>query len=129
MAPTGERAFLTLREWVRGLNLARGQVIATDLAGLQQPDPKAWWGVPVFLKYSSTGATPGDASIVPYNGPNRGVIFTPMLPDGQFRQYGDLPLYTFTDPPLSDGPPNSSPAGPTPNERSIPHRCAWPHHR
>jgi hypothetical protein len=24
-----------------------------------------------------------------------GVLFQPMLPDGEFRQYGDLPLATF----------------------------------
>ena len=48
----------------------------------------------VFIKYNSAS---GDAFASPYGGDARGVLFTPGLPDGAFRQYGYLPLRLFDD--------------------------------
>ena len=97
MAPTGERAFQTLKAWIPALRLPKGRVHAVDSNGVQLPDPQSWWSEPAYLKYSSTGNSPGDAFMSAYPGPNRGVIFTPIFADGEFRQYGDLPLATFSE--------------------------------
>ena len=48
----------------------------------------------MFIKYNSAS---GDAFASPYGGDARGVLFTPGLPDGAFRQYGYLPLRLFED--------------------------------
>ena len=43
----------------------------------------------VFVKYNSAS---GDAFLSGYAGDYRGVLYTPLLVDGDFRQYGYLPL-------------------------------------
>ena len=43
----------------------------------------------MFIKYNSDS---GDAFLSGYGGEYRGVLFTPELGDGAFRQYGYLPL-------------------------------------
>ena len=55
-----------------------------DAAGVPVEVPGA-----VFIKYNSAS---GDANLSGYDGVYRGVLFTPQLPDAQFRQYGYLPL-------------------------------------
>ena len=50
----------------------------------------------VFIKYNSTS---GDAYLSEYGGDARGVLFTPQLPDGLFRQFGYLPERLFGEPP------------------------------
>lgn len=96
MAETGERGLTTLKQWVTGLEISRGVLRAVDEAGAEVP-PDTYNGQPVYIKYSSK--TGGDAYMKPYGGGNRGVLFQPMLKDGEFRQYGDLPLATFAVPP------------------------------
>jgi hypothetical protein len=44
----------------------------------------------VFVKYNSES---GDAYLSGYAGEYRGVLFTPQLPDGAFRQFGYLPIH------------------------------------
>ena len=50
----------------------------------------------MFIKYNSAS---GDAFASPYGGGARGVLFTPALADGAFRQYGYLPLALFENAP------------------------------
>ena len=50
----------------------------------------------MFIKYNSAS---GDAFASGYGGEARGVLFTPGLPDGAFRQYGYLPLGLFENTP------------------------------
>jgi hypothetical protein len=75
----------TLKAWVFDLGLPRGKLHGLDVDGVEKPPPEG----PVFVKYNSDS---GDAFLSGYAGEFRGVLFTPELGDGAFRQYGYLPL-------------------------------------
>ncbi len=83
-APAGIAA---LKAWTGALGLPRRLLHGLDTQGV----PVALEG-PVFIKYNSAS---GDAFASGYGGDARGVLFTPGLPDGAFRQYGYLPLAMF----------------------------------
>eukprot|EP00240_Pyramimonas_obovata_P016444 CAMPEP_0118932898 /NCGR_PEP_ID=MMETSP1169-20130426/10678_1 /TAXON_ID=36882 /ORGANISM="Pyramimonas obovata, Strain CCMP722" /LENGTH=264 /DNA_ID=CAMNT_0006875603 /DNA_START=31 /DNA_END=825 /DNA_ORIENTATION=- len=74
----------SLKAWTAGLGLPKGRLHGMDLNGKPISIPGA-----VYMKYNSSS---GDAVISGYAGEYRGVLFTPQLPDGEFRQYGYLPL-------------------------------------
>lgn len=79
----------TLKGYVSQLGLPRGRLHGMDVNGVAvQVDG------PVFIKYNSNT---GDADLSGYAGHYRGVLFTPMLADGMFRQYGYLPLSLFEE--------------------------------
>lgn len=86
-----------LKAWVTDLGLPRGRLFGLDKDGVPIPPPKG----PVYIKYSSDN---GDAEISSYSGRYRGVVFTPQLTDGKFRQFGHLPLAL-----LSGGEPEAIP--------------------
>eukprot|EP00976_Prorocentrum_cordatum_P093423 1189354-Prorocentrum_minimum.AAC.7 len=73
-----------LKSWTAALGLPKGRLHGMDLNGKPITIPGA-----VYIKYNSAS---GDAVISGYAGEYRGVLFTPQLPDGEFRQYGYLPL-------------------------------------
>jgi len=73
-----------LKSWTAALGLPKGSLHGMDLNGKPLNIPGA-----VYIKYNSAS---GDAVISGYAGEYRGVLFTPQLPDGEFRQYGYLPL-------------------------------------
>jgi len=73
-----------LKGWTRDLGLPKGKLHGMDQVGKPVNIPGA-----VFIKYNSTS---GDAFISGYAGEYRGVLYTPQLVDGVFRQYGYLPL-------------------------------------
>jgi len=102
-------ALAALKSWVTGLSLPRGLLHGMDVKGV--PIDPAELGA-VFVKYNTGGTLtfsqmrksglgfdalwkPGDALLEPYDGDFRGVYFTAELQDGQFRQYGLLPLNLF----------------------------------
>ena len=92
-AESGDRAILTLRNWIQALELPRGVLRIYDDDGIET---NATYSFPVYLKYNSSDH--GDAYMKPYKGVNRGVVFQPLLyydDNGDFRQYGDFPLATF----------------------------------
>lgn len=83
----------TLKAWVAGLNMTGGILHATDDSG-QYLDPNTLMNEPVYLKYNSSD--PYSAYLKKYrNDGFVGVIFQPVMGDGVFRQYGDLPLKLF----------------------------------
>jgi hypothetical protein len=84
-APDAAGGLAALKAWVTDLGLPRGKLHGMDIDGVEQPPPEG----PVFLKYNSDS---GDAFLSGYDGEFRGVLFTPELGDGSFRQYGYLPL-------------------------------------
>ena len=84
-APDAAGGLAALKAWVTDLGLPRGKLHGLDIDGVEQPPPEG----PVFLKYNSDS---GDAFLSGYGGEFRGVLFTPELGDGAFRQYGYLPL-------------------------------------
>ena len=84
-APDAAGGLAALKAWVTDLGLPRGKLHGLDIDGVEQPPPEG----PVFLKYNSDS---GDAFLSGYGGEFRGVLFTPGLGDGAFRQYGYLPL-------------------------------------
>lgn len=84
-APDSKTGIETLKAWVTDLGLPRGKLHGLDVDGVETPPPEG----PVFLKYNSDS---GDAFLSGYGGEFRGVLFTPELGDGAFRQYGYLPL-------------------------------------
>ena len=84
-APDAAAGLAALKAWVTDLGLPRGKLHGLDIDGVEQPPPEG----PVFLKYNSDS---GDAFLSGYGGEFRGVLFTPELGDGAFRQYGYLPL-------------------------------------
>jgi hypothetical protein len=84
-APDAAGGLAALKAWVTDLGLPRGKLHGMDIDGVEQPPPEG----PVFLKYNSDS---GDAFLSGYGGEFRGVLFTPELGDGSFRQYGYLPL-------------------------------------
>lgn len=86
-ADSADGGVAALRAWASALGLPRRLLHGLDRDG----QPLVLDG-PVFIKYNS--AT-GDAVASGYEGPARGVLFTPSLPDGAFRQYGYLPLGLF----------------------------------
>ena len=65
--------------------------IATAAYG---PFPKPIPSEAVFIKYNSLS---GDAFCSEYHGEFRGVLFSPVLNDGVFRQFGYLDLSLFDD--------------------------------
>ena len=84
-APDAEGGLVALKAWTADLGLPRGRLHGLDVDG-EPVDPPAG---PVFIKYNSDS---GDAFLSGYGGEYRGVLFTPELGDGAFRQYGYLPL-------------------------------------
>ena len=84
-APDAASGLEALRAWVADLGLPRGKLHGMDVDGVPAEPPEG----PVFLKYNSDS---GDAFLSGYGGEYRGVLFTPELGDGAFRQYGYLPL-------------------------------------
>jgi len=88
-AESGQQGLRVLRNWVSGLCLKRGVLRAVD-ENNASVDVEHWMhDVSVYIKYNSSEG--GDAYMKPYRGGYSGVIFQPMLADGEFRQYGDLP--------------------------------------
>mmetsp|Transcript_28584 Transcript_28584/g.91096 ORF Transcript_28584/g.91096 Transcript_28584/m.91096 type:complete len:202 (+) Transcript_28584:297-902(+) len=85
--PTQGAGVDALKGWVPALGLPKGRLHGMDKAGV----PIDMAGA-VFIKYNSIS---GDADLSGYGGLYRGVLFTPQLPDGEFRQYGYLPLGLF----------------------------------
>ena len=65
--------------------ISRSRFRTTGMYGAPVDPPPG----PVFIKYNSDS---GDAFLSGYGGEYRGVLFTPELGDGAFRQYGYLPL-------------------------------------
>lgn len=80
-------AVAALKSWTAGLGLPRGMLHGLDAGGV-----RITLNGPVFVKYNSST---GDATVSGYDGDARGVLFTPSLPDGVFRQYGYLPATLF----------------------------------
>jgi len=76
-----------LQAWTNALGLPRRTLHGMDTDGVPTQLPG-----PVFIKYNSAS---GDAHLSGYAGEARGVLFTPGLPDGAFRQYGYLPVQLF----------------------------------
>jgi len=74
------------KAWVSALELPRGLLYNADTEGV--PRDLAGFG-PVYIKYNSAS---GAAHLGRCPGQFRGVLFTPDLMDGVFRQYGFLPL-------------------------------------
>ena len=74
-----------LKAWTSDMGLPRGMLHGLDVDGVPKPPPEG----PCFVKYNSDS---GDAFVSAYGGEYRGVLFTPELGDGAFRQYGYLPL-------------------------------------
>lgn len=83
-APSAAVGVATLKGWVSGLGLPRGLLHGMDVDG----KPVELQGA-VFIKYNSAS---GNANVSGYLGGQRGVLFSPQLPDGEFRQFGYLPL-------------------------------------
>jgi len=83
---TGVRA---LKVWTESIGLPKGKLHGMDLNGKPVDVPGA-----VYIKYNSLS---GDAVLSGYAGEYRGVLFTPELEDGGFRQYGYLPLDLLVD--------------------------------
>jgi len=91
-AETGIQGLKFLKEWVSGLSLPRGVLRAVDESNSEVPI-SSWDHQPVYIKYNSSEN--GNAYMKPYEGGYSGCIFQPSLPDGEFRQFGDLPLRVF----------------------------------
>lgn len=87
-APSQRSGLQALKEWTAGLGLPKGRLHGMDNEGR----PLELVGS-VYIKYNSQS---GDAHISGYAGHYRGVLFTPVLADGAFRQYGYLPLNLFS---------------------------------
>jgi hypothetical protein len=82
-----EQGLAALKAWTAGLGLPRKLLHGLDENGVPKPLPGS-----VFIKYNSAS---GDAFVSGYDGEARGVLFTPALADGHFRQAGYLPLALF----------------------------------
>lgn len=88
-AASASEGVQALKGYVSQLGLPRGRLHGMDVNGVAiRVDG------PVFIKYNSNT---GDADLSGYAGQYRGVLFTPMLADGVFRQYGYLPLFLFDE--------------------------------
>lgn len=90
----------TLKAWVTCLDLPKGPIHGMDIDGV--PIDMSNFGA-VYIKYNSLSSAQdpqGSAQLSGYKGDVRGVYFSPMLPDGIFRQYAVLPLDLFA----SDSP-------------------------
>lgn len=87
----------TLKAWVTALGLPKGPLHGMDKDGV--PLDMRDFGA-VYIKYNSCPSNsvdpPGSALLSGYTGDFRGVYFSPVLPDGLFRQYAVLPLNLFT---------------------------------
>ena len=93
MAENYDRAIITLQDWVPKLGLKKG-ILRTVDDNNEVVDISSFSSTQsVYVKFNSTDG--GDAYMKSYDGLNRGVIFQPILEDGEFRQYGDLPLSLF----------------------------------
>ena len=89
-AQTGREGIDALKIWTEELNLPKGKLHGLDMDGIPKPIPSE----AVFIKYNSLS---GDAFCSEYHGEFRGVLFTPVLNDGVFRQFGYLDLSLFDD--------------------------------
>jgi hypothetical protein len=85
-ADDAETGVAALKAWVSALQLPRGLLYNADTDGV--PRDLSGFG-PVYIKYNSVS---GAAHLDRCPGQFRGVLFTPDLMDGVFRQYGFLPL-------------------------------------
>jgi len=85
-AGSAEEGLEELKGLVGTLAVKRGRLHGMDTDGV--PRDMREFG-PVFIRYVSAS---GDAYLSGYDGTYRGIYFTPTLPDGEFRQYGVLPL-------------------------------------
>lgn len=93
MCETGSLAIQTLKAWVQGLNLSHGELHCVSDAGASIPAISLQES-PVYIKYNSSD--PHNAYMKPYKSEGFiGVIFQPVLADGEFRQFGDLPLKLY----------------------------------
>jgi hypothetical protein len=93
LSETGSMAIDALKAWIRELELPHGELHAIDMSG-QTFDIQLLMNVPVYLKYNSS--VPQAAFMKEYRTEGFiGVVFQPVLNDGVFRQYGDLPLRLF----------------------------------
>jgi hypothetical protein len=84
-ASNAETGLAILKAWTAELALPKGKLFGMDIGGVPIPPPPG----AVYIKYNSDT---GDARISKYSGDYRGVLFSPQLPDGNFRQFGHLPL-------------------------------------
>jgi hypothetical protein len=87
-AESGAKGIEALKLWTEELNLPKGKLHGLDDNGHPKPIPTN----SVFIKYNSLS---GDAFCSEYLGEFRGVLFTPEINDGVFRQYGYLPIELF----------------------------------
>tara|TARA_B100000513_G_scaffold182207_1_gene101586 strand:+ start:323 stop:1462 length:1140 start_codon:yes stop_codon:yes gene_type:complete len=96
-ADDADTAIATLKGWVSALALPRGLLHGMD-DGQGRPIDTSSFGA-IFIKYVSRPSDadpPGTAFLSAYmDGEVRGVYFNPELGDGDFRQYGALPLGLF----------------------------------
>jgi hypothetical protein len=92
LCDTGADALTGLRLWVEGLGLARGSLRAYDDLN-EEVDHQRFEQHPVYVKYNSSDY--GNAYMKAYSGNFTGGVFQPKLKDGEFRQYGNLPLGVF----------------------------------
>ena len=96
MAESGEIGIQVLKSWIAALNVEKGLIFPLDENGIETKLENLLL-IPVYIKYNSSDS--GNAYLKPYLGPNRGVIFQPILNqdnESSFRQYGDFPLGLFT---------------------------------
>lgn len=82
-----------LRSWVDGLGLPRGYLRGLNDLGEEVEYTTFDSAEGVYIKYNSTDA--GNAYMKSYAGLYYGVLFQPLLADGDFRQYGNFPLTLF----------------------------------
>jgi Domain of unknown function (DUF1824) len=94
MSDSGDRAIEVLRAWTRGLDLPRKVLTAVDDVTSAEIEVASLASSSVYVKYDSNKQ--GDAYMKRYTGDFSGVIFQPMLPDTEFRQYGNFPVSLFT---------------------------------
>lgn len=105
----------TLKQWVTALQIPRGLLHhpVDDDGG---PLDMSTFGC-VYIKYMSQPSAastdpPGSASLNGYGGDVRGVYVTADLMDGEFRQYGALPLdlYSNVSATSAESAPSASPS-------------------
>eukprot|EP00468_Gymnochlora_sp_CCMP2014_P001894 CAMPEP_0167742080 /NCGR_PEP_ID=MMETSP0110_2-20121227/1221_1 /TAXON_ID=629695 /ORGANISM="Gymnochlora sp., Strain CCMP2014" /LENGTH=245 /DNA_ID=CAMNT_0007626219 /DNA_START=198 /DNA_END=935 /DNA_ORIENTATION=- len=85
-AESADEGVKELKGLVENLSQKKGRLHGMDDDGVAKD--MSDFG-PVYIRYVSGS---GDAFLSGYDGLYRGIYFTPSLPDGEFRQYGVLPL-------------------------------------
>lgn len=84
-APNVTSGLDALKLWLADLGLPKNKLYGMDVDGKPAQAPEG----AVFIKYNSDS---GNADLSGYAFQSRGVLFTPELADGVFRQYAYLPL-------------------------------------